>query len=252
MNDRRNVLVTGASSGVGAAVASAFGALGWSVVVGARRLERLAETARAIEAAGGTAMVVPLDVTRPGSIDACFQAAEAKLGAIDVIVNNAGIGIPGFITELGAEDLERELATNLLGPMLVTRRALPAMLEQRCGDLVFVSSMNAVLPRPLQAGYTAAKAGIEGFAAALRMDLEGTGVRAITLRLGPTYSEFGFGWSPDVTVRVVESWQRWGLLRHTAMMAPERAAETIVAAVTAPRGAQMDVIQLNPEAPLPE
>jgi len=252
MNDHRNVLVTGASSGVGAAIASAFAALGWSVVVGARRLERLAETARAIEAAGGTAMVVPLDVTRPASIDGCFEAAEAKLGPVDVVVNNAGVGIPGLIHELGVDDLERELATNLLGPMLVTRRALPAMLERRRGDLVFVSSMNAVLPRPLQAGYTAAKAGIEGFAGALRMDLEGTGVRAITLRLGPTYSEFGFGWSPDVTARVVESWQHWGLLRHTAMMDPQRAAETIVAAVTAPRGAQMDVIQLNPEAPLPE
>ena len=110
--------------------------------------------------------------------------------------------------------------------------------------------MNSVAPRPFQAGYTAAKAGVEGFASALRMDLEGTGVRAITLRLGPTRSEFGYAWNPETMVRVLESWQRWGFLRHHDMLDGGRVAEAVLAAVTAPRGVQFDVIQVNPEAPV--
>lgn len=249
MSDARTVIVTGASSGVGASIATAFGALGWRVAVGARRSDRLAETAAAITAVGGVAFTHALDVTSPESIDAFFAASESELGGADVVINNAGVGIPGRIHELSVADLERELATNLLGPMLVTRRALPAMLEKRSGDVVFVSSMNAVAPRPFQVGYTAAKAGVEGLAQALRMDLEGTGVRTVILRLGPTISEFGLGWDSDVLLGVIESWQRWGFMRHMGMLEAARVAEAVVAAVTAARGIQFDVIQVNPEAP---
>ena len=252
MSDVRTVIVTGASSGVGASIATAFGALGWRVAVGARRSDRLAETAAAITAAGGVAFRHALDVTSHESIDAFFAASESELGPADVIINNAGVGIPGRIHELSVADLERELATNLLGPMLVTRRALPAMLEKRSGDVVFVSSMNAVAPRPFQVGYTAAKAGVEGLAQALRMDLEGTGVRTVILRLGPTISEFGLGWDSDVLLGVIESWQRWGFMRHMGMLEAARVAEAVVAAVTAARGIQFDVIQVNPEAPASE
>jgi NADP-dependent 3-hydroxy acid dehydrogenase YdfG len=244
--------VTGASSGVGASIAAAFGALGWRVAIGARRTDRLAETAMAITAAGGRVFSHALDVTNPDSIDAFFAASEVELGAADVVVNNAGVGIPGRIHELPVADLERELATNLLGPMLVTRRALPGMLEKRSGDVVFISSMNAVAPRPFQAGYTAAKAGVEGLAHALRMDLEGTGVRTVILRLGPTISEFGLGWDSNVLLGVIETWQRWGFMRHMGMLDAARVAESVVTVVTAPRGVQFDVIQVNPEAPASE
>lgn len=250
--ERRNAIVTGASSGVGAAIAEAFGKLGWSVAIGARRVERLEETARAVEAAGGRAVLTHLDVTRADSIEEFFATAEHALGPIDVVVNNAGVGVPGRIHELSINEIENELATNLLGSMLITRRALPSMIERRRGDVLFISSMNSVSPRPFQAGYTAAKAGVEGFAAALRMDLEGTGVRAITLRLGPTRSEFGYGWNSETMVRVLESWERWGFLRHHDMLDGAQVAHAVVAAVTSPRGMQLDVVQLNPEAPIVE
>jgi NADP-dependent 3-hydroxy acid dehydrogenase YdfG len=249
---RRGAVVTGASSGVGASIAEAFGKLGWSVAIGARREERLADTAKNVETAGGRAFAAHLDVTRADSIEEFFAAAERAIGPIDVVVNNAGLGVPGRIHELPINEIEAELATNLLGSMLVTRRALPSMLERRQGDVVFVSSMNSVAPRPFQSGYTAAKAGVEGFAAALRMDLEGSGVRAITLRLGPTYSEFGYSWNTDTMVRVLEAWERWGFLRHHDMLDSVRVGEAVVAAVTAPRGVQFELIQLNPEAPVTE
>lgn len=248
----RVAVVTGASSGVGKSIALAFGALGWSVALGARRVERLEETARAVESAGGRAFACALDVTDEDSIERFFRATEAAFGPPDLLVNNAGIGIPGRLQDVAVADLRREIATDLLGPMLVTRRALARMIERRLGDVVFVSSMNAVAPRPFQAGYTAAKAGLEGLAAALRMDLEGTGVRVIVLRLGPTLSDFGLAWDSSLLIHVVETWQRWGLIRHNEMLEPDRAAAVVVAAVTAPRGMQLDVVQVNPEAPVGE
>jgi len=127
---------------------------------------------------------------------------------------------------------------------------LPSMLARRSGTLIFVSSMNVVQPRPLQIGYTAAKAGVEGVAHTLRLDLEGTGVRSLIVRPGPTRSEFGFGWAPAMLVRVIESWQRWGLMRHNDMLDPEHIAAAVVSAATAPAAAHLDVIQLNPTGPI--
>jgi len=243
----RTVVVTGASSGIGAAIARALGALGWSVALGARRIDLLSEVARGVESAGGRAFAHALDLTEVTSIDAFFGAAEAALGAVDVLVSNAGIGIPGLLHEVPVADLERELRTNLLGPMLITRRALPSMLEHRRGDLVFISSMNVVEARPFQLGYTAGKAGLEGMAHTLRKDLEGTGVRATIVRPGATRSEFGFRWEPDILARVLDAWKYWGYLRHLDMMDGEQVALAVIAAVTAPPGLHMDVIQVSPE-----
>jgi NADP-dependent 3-hydroxy acid dehydrogenase YdfG len=247
MSQRRTAVVTGASSGIGAAIARALGALGWSVALGARRTALLQKVAGGVEAAGGRVFAHPLDVSDAAAIEAFFAAAEVALGPIDVLVNNAGIGNPGLLHEVSIPALELELRTNLLGPMLVTRRALPSMLARRRGDIVFISSMNVVEPRPFQLGYTAAKAGVEGMAQVLRRDLEGTGVRTTVIRPGATRSEFGFGWEPDILVRVLDSWKAWGFLRHLDMMDGEQVALAVVHAVTAPAGLHVDVIQVNPE-----
>ncbi len=249
MTERRTALVTGASSGIGAAVARAFGDLGWSVAIGARRMDRLMDVAHAVASAGGRPFAQHLDVTKADSVDAFFAAAEAEVGAVDVLVNNAGMSIPGLLHELSVADLEAELATNLLGPLLVTRRELPSMLARKQGALVFVSSMNVVEPRPLQVGYTAGKMGVEGLARTLRKDLEGTGVRAVIVRPGPTRSEFGLAWKSSILMRVIESWQHWGFLRHNEMLDPAHVAAAVVQAATAPAGASMDVIQVTPEGP---
>jgi len=247
MSERGVAVVTGASSGIGAAVARGLAASGFAVALGARRMDRLAAMTQAVEGEGGRALALELDVTRPESIDAFVTAAETRLGPIDVVVSNAGIGVPGLLHEIEVADLEMELRTNLLGPMLLARRALPAMLARRRGDLVFVSSMNAVEARPFQVGYTAAKAGLEGLARALRRELEGTGVRAVVVRPGPTRSEFGFAWGPEVLERVLDSWKHWGFLRHNEMLDGEAIAAAVVWAATQPRSTSIDVIQVNPE-----
>jgi len=247
MSQRGVAIVTGASSGIGAAIARALAAEGFAVALGARRMDRLAAMAEMVNGEGGRAIALALDVRRQESIAAFVADAERQLGPIDVVVSNAGIGVPGLLHEVEAGDLETELQTNLLGPMLLARRALPAMLARKSGDLVFVSSMNAVEPRPFQAGYTAAKAGVEGLARALRRELEGTGVRAVVVRPGPTRSEFGFAWGPEVLERVLDSWKHWGFLRHNEMLDAEAIAQAVVWAVTQPRTTSVDVIQVNPE-----
>lgn len=246
----RVCLVAGASSGIGAAIAHALGAQGFAVALGARREDRLQEVADEVAKRGGRALVRSLDVTQSASIDAFFDAAEAAFGPVDVAVSNAGVCVPGLLHEVKPDDLEIELATNLLGPLLVARRAVESMRAGgRGGDIVFVSSENAVRPRPFQTGYTATKAGVEGAARALRMELEGTGIRATIVRPGATESEFGRSWEPALIERILRSWKHWGVQRHLNLMPAESVARAVVAAITAPPGTHLDTIQLVPEGP---
>jgi NADP-dependent 3-hydroxy acid dehydrogenase YdfG len=247
---QRTALVTGASSGLGAAIARALGALGWSVAIGARRIGPLKEVAAQVEAAGGTAFAHELDVSELDSIEAFVNASEQRLGAIDTVVSNAGTSTPGRLFELEVEDLRREIDTNLLGPMLLARMMLPSLIERRSGDLVFISSQNAVIPRPLQLGYTATKTGLEAMVRVLQMELEGSGVRATTIRPGPTRSNFGMDWDPATIKRVLTNWKYWGVQRHHRYLPAESIASAVVHTVTAPAGIHFDLIQVNPEGPV--
>jgi NADP-dependent 3-hydroxy acid dehydrogenase YdfG len=244
--------VTGASSGIGRAIAVALGGLGWHVAIGARRYEELEETAKMVIEAGGEAYPRPLDVCDTRSVDGFVRAAEDVLGPIQALVNNAGIAVPGPFWELTADQLEQEVRTNLLGPMLCTRRVLPGMIARGHGDVVFISSDTARAPRPRLLGYSATKAGIEVASRALSMELEGTGVRATTVRLGPTSTDFASGWTPDQVAELMTYWPRFGIHRHFHTLDPEDAARAVVFAVTSPPGVHVDVIEVQPVPPQEE
>lgn len=246
----RTVVVTGASSGIGAVLAQALAERGDRVAIGARRLDRLKEVEDAIRASGGQVFSHPLDVTDFDSIERFISASTDALGPVDVTVSNAGVSIPGWLHESNPEDLSREIATNLLGPMLVSRCVLPGMIEREFGDLIFVGSDNAENPRPQQSGYSAAKAGLKNFCRVLAMELEGTGIRVTHIRLGPTLSEFGLSWSQETMVSVLDSWERFGLTRNMAFLDPSTVAEAVIHALDAPRTASHTDIELQPTAPL--
>jgi NADP-dependent 3-hydroxy acid dehydrogenase YdfG len=230
----RTALVTGASSGIGAETAVAFGALGWPVALGARRADRLEQVARRVRDAGGRAFAHALDVSDAESIETFWASATAELGPIDVLVNNAGKSVLNLLQDARPGDLRDEVAVNLVWPMLLARLAIPSMLARRSGDLVFVSSENAVHPRPYQAAYTASKAGLEGLAAVLEMELEGSGVRSTVVRPGPTGSEFGANMEHAVLHRALEAWRYWGVQRKLHWMPAESVARAIVRVVTTP------------------
>jgi NADP-dependent 3-hydroxy acid dehydrogenase YdfG len=247
---RRTAIVTGASAGIGRAIAPALGALGWAVAVGARRVDRLHETAGEVEAVGGQAFAHRLDVTDAASIDEFFDAAEQALGPADVLVNNAGMAVPGELHRVSVDELRREVATNLLGPMLMSRRAIASMLDRGAGgDLVFISSDATRNARPRMATYSATKAGVELLARSLSMELEGTGIRSTTVRLGPTLSEFGLGWDPEQLEELMGFWPHYGLQRHPGLLDAPAVARAVVFAVTAPEGMHLDTIEVQPEAP---
>jgi NADP-dependent 3-hydroxy acid dehydrogenase YdfG len=250
MSDTRTAVVTGASSGIGRAIAVELGGLGWAVALGARRTDRLAETAREVEGRGGTALPHPLDVTDPSSAERFFAAAEAGLGPVDVLVNNAGVATPGWIDEVPPDALAREVATNLLGPLLMSRLAVASMRDRQRGDLVFITSDATRHVRPRMAAYTATKAGLEALAHTLAVELEGTGIRSTTVRVGPTVSEFGFSWPMETLEELLVYWPRFGLQRHPGLLEPDAVARAVVAAVTAPAGVHVDTIEVQPEAPV--
>jgi len=245
----RIAVVTGASAGLGACVARSLGRLGWRVGLGARREDRLEQVAAAVREAGGTPFTGALDVSDARSVDQFFDATEKEFGPVEVVVSNAGVCIPALAHEIAAGDLASEVTTNLLGAMYVARRAIPAMIERGAGDLVFISSDTARSPRPFQSGYSAAKAGLETYARTLAMELEGTGIRVATIRPGPTATEFGRDWPPAMLKRILESWKHFGLQRNLAFLDPEVVAAAVVSAVTAPKGATLASIELQPEGP---
>jgi NADP-dependent 3-hydroxy acid dehydrogenase YdfG len=249
-SEPRMAVVTGASSGIGRAVAIAFGELGWPVAVGARRLDRLEKTAAAVRDAGGEPFAHGLDVTDAASISAFFDAAEAALGPVSVAVANAGISVPGRFHEIGASDLRREVETNLLGAMLTAQRAVASMIDRGAeGDLLFISSDASQHARPRMVAYSATKAGVEQAAHALSMELEGTGIRSTILRVGPTLTDFGSAWDSATLDELMTYWPRFGLQRHGGVMDPAAVARVAVLVVTSPPGVHVDTIEVQPEAP---
>lgn len=247
--DRRPALVTGASSGIGAATAVALAATGHPVALGARRVERCEATAEAIRAEGGEAVALPLDVTDEASVAAFVKGAIDAHGDLDVVVSNAGDVQPGGAVDTDPTRFAAEVGVNLLGPQRLLHHAVPAMLQRGHGDIVFVTSEVARHPRPFTAAYVASKRGLEALAEVTAMELEGTGVRAGIVRPGPSSTEQGTTWSEDDINRIVAAWDRWGLTRHDGALRPGDVARAVVAMVTTPRGTHLNLIEVQPQAP---
>jgi NAD(P)-dependent dehydrogenase (short-subunit alcohol dehydrogenase family) len=251
-DDPRTAVVTGASAGLGRAIAIALGGLGWSVALGARRTDQLDETAQLVTQAGGKPFAHALDVSRPESIDAFVAATTEALGPIEVLVNNAGIAAPGMVHEMSDEEHERILATNLLGPILLTKRVADLRRRGTPGDIVFISSDAAVNPRPYLGTYGVSKVGLEAFATTLALECEDFPIRASIVRVGSTLTGFAETWDLELFADIIPHWQRFGIQRHFNTMQPEDVARAVVSTVTAPAHMWTRLVELQPQPPTAE
>jgi NADP-dependent 3-hydroxy acid dehydrogenase YdfG len=247
--ERRPAVVTGASSGIGHAIAVLLAAAGHPVVLGARRLDRLEETAAKIRADGGEAVAVPLDLTDDASIDEFSAAAEERLGPIEVVISNAGEVQPARALDVGPDDFVRQVQVNLLGAHRLVHALGAGMVERRRGDIVFITSDVVRVPRPRMAPYVTAKHALEGLARAMQLELEGTGVRVGIVRPGPAATEQGSTWDPSLVDDVLADWTSFGLLRHTGYLRPRDIAAAVLAVVSTPRGTHLTLVEVEPEAP---
>ncbi|HVS16201.1 MAG TPA: 3-oxoacyl-[acyl-carrier-protein] reductase [Thermoanaerobaculia bacterium] len=176
--DGRTALVTGASQGIGAAVARALASQGARVVLAARNLERLEAVAGEIEAAGGAARPLRLDLADPASVGAAVASLEGDFAAVDVLVNNAGVTDDGLLLRMTLEQWERVLRTNLTGAFALTKALVRGMMKRRFGRVITVSSVVGLMGNAGQANYAASKAGLIGFSKSIARELGSRGITA--------------------------------------------------------------------------
>ena len=223
MSEAKKVaLVTGGSGGIGRACAEALARDGYAVAIGFRSNEVAAkETAEAIEAAGGRAEGVRLDVTSDQEVDEAFGSIERSLGEVSVLVNAAGMSADGLAVRYSTEDWQRTLDANLTGAFRCARRAMRPMLKARWGRIVNITSIvGALRGNPGQSAYAASKAGLVGMTRSLAREI---GSRGITVNaVAPGVIE------TDMTDKLAEEW-REQLISQAAAGRPGTPAE--VAAV---------------------
>lgn len=193
MNTTRVALITGASSGIGYETALAFTREGTHVVATARRVDRLAELEKAVNAlpAGhGEILVIATDVTDEQAMRNAVQQAVQRFGRLDILVANAGIGHRGTIADADWNDLQTLLRTNIDGMLHSVRAAVPAMRQNGGGHIITVSSVAYNLIAPYVATYSASKAFVTSIAHSLRIELEDDHIAVTDVLVGRTHTEF--------------------------------------------------------------
>ena len=220
-------LVTGASSGIGRATAQHLVAQGAEVLA-------LGRNANALEATGGRPIVCDL------TDDDAVARAVASAGAVDVLVNNAGIGSAGPLAELDEETLNRLVRVNLVAPVLLTRAFLPGMLERGRGHVVNVGSVAGSYPYPGGNVYGATKAFVHQFSLNLRADLVGSGVRVTCIEPGMADTEFSL-------VRLKDAEKARAVYQGVTPLSAADVADAIHWVVTRPPHVNVNLLELMPE-----
>jgi len=229
--------ITGCSTGLGRALADAVLAHGWNAVVTARDPGALADL---VDAHPDTALALPLDVTDAGQVTAAVTAAQERFGAIDVLVNNAGYGYRAALEEGEEADVAQLFATNVFGPVAVTKAVLPGMRARRSGTIVNVSSIGAQICPPGSGYYSASKAALEGLSGSLRREVEPLGLRVVVVEPGAFRTDFSGRSIAESATPIADYADTAGKRRKatdtthgTQPGDPVKAAEAMITAVTA-------------------
>ena len=227
----RNAVVTGASRGIGLAIANGLAAAG-------ARLTLLARDARALQrhAARLDARAIPCDVSDPAAVDQAIAAITAGGGSADILVNNAGLFRPATVDATTPAALAAALEVNLVAPFRLVRGFLPAMLERGHGNIVSIGSIADHRAFPENAAYGASKHGLRALHEVLRAELHGTGVRVTLISPGPVDTSLWDEIDPD---------SREGFTPRSRMLQPDAIAAAVLFAVTQPADVDVELIRLS-------
>ena len=200
------VLVTGAASGIGQAIAVRFAEEGSKVAINHRRAGSAEVTEHLVKGAGADCSLVQADVSVEGEVVAMLDEAERRLGRLDVLINNAGIQIAAAAHETSLEDFDRVLAVNLRGPYLCARQAIKAFLAHRGGIIVNISSVHEIIPKPKYLSYSVSKGGLGNLTQTLALEYADQGIRVNGVAPGATVTPINRVWIDDAKARAeVES-----------------------------------------------
>jgi NAD(P)-dependent dehydrogenase (short-subunit alcohol dehydrogenase family) len=223
-------LVTGAGAGIGAATARRLAAEGATVAVADRDADAAKANARALEADGATALALSGDVGRIDDARALVEACVERFGGIDVLVNNAGVVRYGEVPDLSEEEWDLQLDTNLKGPFLMAKFAVPVMRKRGGGAIVNLSSVQAVASQPLVAAYSASKAGVMALTMTMAIDHGKDGIRVNCVLPGsvntPMLRQGADLFSPDDPDGAMAEWGRAHQIGR--VIEPEEIAAVIV------------------------
>jgi clavulanate-9-aldehyde reductase len=233
-------LVTGASSGIGEATARALAADGAHVAIAARRNDRLAALRDELESAGAQVLTLELDVTDEGAARAAVQSTVDKFGALDIVVNNAGVMLLGPVENADTTDWTRMINTNVLGLMYLTHAALPHLLASQ-GTVVQISSVAGRVARSGSAVYNASKHAVNAFSEGLRQEVTGRGVRVVLIEPGMVATE--------LREHITHAESKAGANKRAETMRQlqsEDIAEAVRYAVTAPAHVAINEVLIRP------
>ena len=240
-------LVTGASSGIGAATARQLAEAGASVALVARRKDRLEDLAAEIEKAGGTALVMPADIADRIQAEAVIQQTVERFGRLDILVNNAGLMLLGPVVGADAEEWERMIEINVKGLLYTTRAALPHLLQaaekgpRRVADIVNISSIAGRVAWNGYGVYSLTKFGVNGFTESLRQEVTQRHVRVGVLEPGGVETELGSHNRPEVSEEMIDPFYE-----RTDVLAPEDIADGVAYMVTRPRHTAVGELWIMP------
>jgi NAD(P)-dependent dehydrogenase (short-subunit alcohol dehydrogenase family) len=235
MSDKKVWFITGAGRGMGVDIAQAALAAGYAVVATGRNTEAVADAVGEAD----DLLVVELDITNLASAEAAVQTALERFGRIDVLVNNAGNFYAGFFEELTPEQIARQIATNLIGPMNVARAVLPLMREQRSGNVVSISSTAGIVGQEFCSAYAASKFGLEGWMESLRFEIEPFGIHTTIVEPGffrtqlltresTTYADLSID---DYAERTAQTRPAWEAMSGKQTNDPAKLAKALITVV---------------------
>ena len=238
--DGKVALITGASSGIGEATAIALAIAGAKVAIAARRADRLSALAKAIGDAGGQALEIVADVTKPSDIARMIDTVVEEFDRLDILVNNAGVMLLSPLAEARGDDLRQMVEINLIALMELTRLALPHLKASK-GHIVNISSVAGRVANPGASGYAATKFGVVAFSEAVRREVYADKVRVTVIEPGLVLTELGD--------HITNPGMKAGLEQRKAAMEgleAEDIAAAVLYAVTQPARVNVNEILLRP------